>query len=354
MEPIDLLALNKTSNSYSTRNVFLGRPVTLPRCVKRWTIRGGPSLPRICAAAAEKFPTEMSRKYGFKHADERISERVPLEFSIDSETSHRYTHNFSIEAVIWSVDVYPDPHALAWSIYGCRQPKHIIAELANCIALRGSFRSISDSEWTPESLKGGDYQECIIAYDPRRSHVCGWLGEVAPVQELPTCGLIKDFDVLAQIVSKFVGGFMEEHLPDGTVHWGRLSGGGTGSWISCDAIRDPVQQWKYAGSKDGWSLNLNGVRYVHKENTHWHELVGDAFLCSDGTVLHSYYFSRKEWGEESNVPKEWKDGYYHNRIYPPGSLMIPEYVTASFEREMPAWFYKEDEARKAKMQKSVR
>ena len=355
MELLDLSALNRASRSYSGRNAFLGRQVTIPRCAKVWTIRRGPSYPKICAAPADKFPWDMSKKHGFKHADKRISERVPVVFSVDSETSSKYAYDFSVEVVLWSVDTYPDPHALSWSLFGCCPSEHTVAELSDCVALRGSFRNISDSdsEYIPESLKGADYKECIIVYNPQRSR--GWLGEVAEVQELPACGVIKDFDVLAQIVSKFVGGFIEGRGPDGTTHWGRLRGGNTGGWISCDAVRGKDQGWKYAPSNnDGWSLSLIGVRYVHKENMHWHELVGDAFLCSDGTVLHSYHFSQKEWGEESNVPKEWKEGYYHNRIYPPGSVMVPKHITDSFEREMPAWFYKDDEARKAKTQKSAR
>ena len=355
MEPIDLLALNKASNSYSVRNAFLGRQTLLPRCAKRWRIVGGPTHPRIWAAPADVLPWEMSKRHGFKHADQRISDRVPVEFSIDSETSRKYECGFSVEVVIWSVDTYPDPHSLEWSMFGCSPSKHTVDELSECLALRGAFRSISDSGHTPEGLKGADYKECIIVYNSKRSR--GWLGEIADAEELPTCGVIKDFYVLAEVISKFAGGFMETNTPDGLCHWGRLNGGSTGSWISCDALKVKSGKWRYAPSnKDGWSLNLIGVRYVNKENVHWYELLGDALLCSDGTVLHSYYFSRKEkeWGDSPSIPSDWKDGYYHNRLYPPESPTIPKRITDSFEHEMPAWFYKDDEARKAKREHSTR
>lgn len=359
MEPIDLLALNKTSQSHSARNLFTGRLMMLPRCAKWWKIVKGPSLPRICAAPANVLSWEMSKKHGFKHADKRISDRVPVEFTLDPGTSSkdRYASDFSIETVIWSVETYPDREALSWSVFGNRLSEHNADDLSASIALRGSFRAISDSDnvpyYIPESLKGADYKECIIVYNPWNSR--GWLGEVAEAQELPSCGLIKDFDILCRVVSKFSGGFIETHAPNGACCWGRLCGGYTSAWISCDATKEKNEEWKYAPSnRDGWSLNLIGVRYVNKENVHWHELVGDAFLCSDGTILHSYYFSRKEWGESPPIPDTWKEGYYSNRLYPLGSPMVPKYITDSFEREMPTWFFKADEARKAKMSKATR
>ncbi|OGZ06174.1 MAG: hypothetical protein A3C13_01560 [Candidatus Lloydbacteria bacterium RIFCSPHIGHO2_02_FULL_50_11] len=176
----------------------------------------------------------------------------------------------------------------------------------------------------------------------------------ASTEELPKCGVIKDLDVLYRVVNKFAGGFIETSIPNGVCRWGRLNGGNIGSWTSCDAVRGKNEEWKYAPSnKDGWSLNLIGVRHLSKDRVYWDELIGDAFLCSDGTVFHSYYFSRKEWSELQTTPDDWKDGYYHNRLYPPGSSMIPKHITDSFEREMPAWFYKNDEAFKAKTQKSA-
>lgn len=353
MEPVDLLALNKMSNSNGGRNAFMGRQTLLPRCTKKWRIVKGPTFPRICAAPADKLPWEMARRHGFEHADKRISDRIPVEFAIDAETSHKYAQNFSVEAVAWSVDTYPDLYALAWAIFGYCSSDHSAADdFAGHVALRGYFRAVSESEHTPEQLRGADYKECIIIYNP--SKLCGWLGEVTQVQELPTCGVVKDFSVLYWIADKFSGGFVETHAPDGVTRWGRLTGGGTGSWVLCDAAKFNDQNWKYRSRGDNAPLSMFGVRYVNKENAWRYELVGDAFLCSDGTVLHSYYFSRKEWGEDSNIPKEWKEGYYHNRLYPPDSLMIPKHITDSFEREMPAWFYKDDVERKAKTQKAVR
>lgn len=352
MEPIDLSALNKTSQSYSARNLFTGRQTTLPRCAKWWKIVKGPSFPRICAAPADVLSWEMSKKHGFKHADKRISDRVPVEFTVDAGTSSKYVREFSVEAVIWLVDTDPEREALSWSVFDHRLSEHNADDLSACIALRGSFRAISGSDnipEIPESLKGTDYKECIIIYNPRNSR--GWLGEIAEVQELLACGLIKDFDVLTRVVSKFAGGFLETQTPAGITLWGRLSGGNTGDWVSCDAIRVKNQKWEYAPSNgDGWSLKLIGVRHLSEDRVHWNELVGDAFLCSDGTILHSYYFSGKEWSDSPQIPDAWKDGYYNNRIYPPGSLMVPKHIIDSFEREMPAWFFKADEARKAKKQ----
>ena len=348
MEPLNLLVLNKAAyGTHRACNDFTGRQTLLPRCLKKWMIEGGPSLPRICAAPADILPWELSRRHGFKHEDNRISGRVPVEFTINPQTGGKYGSNFSVEVIIRSVDTDPDLFALAWSVFGyCSEP--LVGQLLECIALKGRFRDLSNNDNTPENLKGSDYRECIIAYNPRQS--CGWLGEVAEVQELPSSGVIKDIYVLYEVVRKFAGGFMETYAPDSVRHWGRLNGGNAGSWISCDAVRGKNEEWKYAPSnKDGWSLNLIGVRQLNEDRSYWDKLIGDAFLCSDGTVLHSYYFSQKGWGEKPPTPDGWKDGYYHNRFYPPGSPMIPKDIVASFEREMPAWFYKEDEARKARV-----
>lgn len=356
MEPIDLLSLNKTSQSYSARNLFTGRQIALPRCAKWWKIVNGPSHPKVCATPADILPWGISKRYGFRHDDPRISGRVPVEFKVDAGTSSKYARDFPIEAVIWSVDTYPDREALSWSVFGHCLSECNADDLSACIALRGSFRAISyqnEHNFIPESLKGSDYKECIIIYNPRDSRGC--LGEIAEAQELPACGVIKDLEVFYEVVNKFSGGFIETNAPDGICHWGRLRGGHVGAWISCDATRGKNQEWEYAPSnEDGWSLNLIGVRHCTKDRVHWDELIGDAFLCSDGTVLHSYYFSRKEWPEMSPIPDDWKDGYYYNRLYPPGSVMVPKEITDSFDREMPAWFYKEEEKRKAKMQKSAR
>lgn len=360
MEPIDLSVLNKRAHyrhDVPSRNEFTGRQLLLPRCLTPWKINEGPSFPRICEAPANRLPWELSRRHGFKHADGRISDRMPVEFSLNSGTLHKKAWNFPAEAVIWSVETYPDLHALAWSLFGyCDE--HLVRGLSDCVMLKGAFRAIeSHASNIPENLRSADYKECIVAYYPQGSRSTrGWLGEVATAQELPASGIIKDIGVFYEVLGQFVGGIIETNTPDGMRHYGHLLGGNTGKWISCDAIKSRDDKWEYyeLDQGDARSLNLIGVRHMNKENSYWDELMGDAFLCSDGTVLHSYHFSRKEFPEMPPIPDDWKDGYYYNRIYPPNSPVIPKHVVDSFEREMPAWFYKANEERKAKMQKSVR
>lgn len=340
MEPVDLIALEKTSRG--ERNAHLARTSVLPACSRNFSIENGPTLQAICLAPAHTVPDALAEALNLARDSKHhfIDDHIPLQFTLKSYATAgngRHGGSFAVGVYVKSIDFDPVLAQAHWSLFGPKPDLSNAGEWFSdgTILICGWYHSLGKNS----EVLG----ECVIAYNPRRG--TGYFGEVAELQKLPTNGLIKDIEVLWRVVrERYLSGFIESSAPDGVTRWCRVVGG-DGSHVECDAEKKADEAWKYNGRKEPIRLSLVGTALKKDGGC---ELIGDAFLCSDGTVLHTYYFSRAFHGVRFADSALWKDGYYSNRFYLPESPMVPKHITDSFAGEMPTWFYKEDEVRKAK------
>ena len=340
---MDLRTLNQESHR-KDHNAWIPRG-DLPRCSEVFDITAAPALSTLCHAPSNIVPSDMVSALNLidRLADMPWTERrVPVQMQLCWRKSRgHHLIKFSIMLYVRSIDLAPAYDPIAWALWchpaessGGHQP------LKNMLLVRGAFIAIidpHDSSNVPTQYRSGMH-ECLIAYDPREPD--GYLGVIDPIQEVPSFGVIKDITVLGVILNKhYVGGFAEVSAPNGEVHWGRIKLGTHSFVVETDASLRPKKKWLYAGKGDCFHMYLIGVTPDAKDVPM--ELLGDAALCSDGTILHSYYFDRDTEGRHPDDWEKWRSGYYFNRFYPPSSSRIPSEVISSFEAEMPAWFLKQ-------------
>jgi len=346
MEHQDTDSIWAAQNSHGPHNTFVARTNILPACSRKFSITKGPSLPAICAAPATVFPSQLSESMNL-HGESRsalIADHLPVQFTLQGERKRKFgDFTFAVALFVRSIDLAPDLEQLHWSLFGRAQQANQHSHFSRSILIRGWFQVIGDDENAPPDLRNAAHRECIIVYLPQQG--TGWLGEVAEAREVPTSGVVKDLETFLRIVrQRYAHGFVESCAPDGITRWCRVSGG-EGDSVTFDAKKKDGESWKYYEQKSYIRLRLVGVEYIKEVG---YELVGDAFLCSDGTMLHTYHYSKVVYGDKFQDSASWNDGYYSNRFYVSGSPMIPQYISDSFSSEMPAWFFEAEEARNVK------
>ncbi len=340
MEPVDLIALAKSSNG--ARNTHLARTSILPPCVQKFVIEKGPSLPAICAGPGNTVPHELAKTFALPGSDKpQIEDHIPLQFTLVSNKERRDgCWTFPVGVFVRSIDFEPDLAQAHQALYG--HPAGTNAHMyfpPDAIVIRGWFYSLQKTDEVPKDLRKQEVRECIIVYEPRRGEGC--LGEVTTVQELPVSGVIKNLDVFYRIMQKsYIGCFVESHSPDGVTRFGRISGSCYAD-LALDALRRCADEWEYRSLNDSILLCIFAAEF--KDGAL--EFDGDAFLCSDGTMLLTYYYSPVLL-EGRNPPSTWIEGYYSHRIYPRNSGRVPAHILRSFEAQMPAWFLKNEAATK--------
>ena len=344
---MDLNLLNQASRT-PNHNAWLAHG-GLPRCARVFDITAAPSLPTLCGAQSAVVPRELCEQLdlaAYRGAD-WIEQHVPVQMRLTwHKQGARRNSEFAVMLYVRSIDLEPELNPLHWALWGCRHND----SLRGLVLIRGAFQVIGhDPDAPPEMVRGDDtLLECLIAYHPRASIGSGSFGVVLPTDAsfATPSGIIKDLEVLGKVLAleEYQHGFMEVHAPNGEVRWGRIKGTSDRSWVEVDALL-LQQRWLYRSrERDNLFLNLIGTEWTGQGNC---ELLGDAVLCSDGTIVHNYYFDRVAYeashGSKSNLPNDWhswRSGYCFNRFYPKGSQRIPEEVTHSFEREAPDWFLK--------------
>lgn len=310
----------------------LATQVSLPQCSSWFTLRGGPTLTQIAMHFAVKVPYEVSCSAGlFKTNGENeqleVAEKLPLEF--------KTAESGPVGVIVSSIDLNPDSKAYLLAIKG-GNAKH-----STGIGLKG---------WLVHFERGKpinqlQLKKCLVFYRPEEHQGC--VGIIADDHPIPGTQVISGVESLAQIViSHFCGGFVEVYAPDRKSRWGRVSGFSSAigeAYVS--ALRNSLGEWKFNRvGYSGLGLMVFG-RTLYDLGGSTSKLPGDVILCSDGTILCSYYYSvsaelkrRKEEGFGGFLPDTDVDGHYFTRFYSPTSTLVPVEVIESFNREMPEWY----------------
>lgn len=331
---IDISGLNR--QSHSRENEALARSFCVPALKECVGITEGPTAKMIGDAPVQIVPDDIARILGLYggFGENRVDPahicatyRVPLQFTLDNESSP------AIGVFIEAIDYHPDKTLYPTLLD--QSEKHSPRE--HQVVIRGWFIRLHSRNAIEASLKKCKLMPCFIGYDLGKK--IGNFAEIADVQDLPKTQVIKDLSVFQRVINlNFINGFMESFAPDKRTRWGRVAAFNStcDDSIELSVMRLTSLEWKFPRTQSGLDINLIGVTCKKDRKV---ELLGDVILSSDGTLLHSYHFSREKRQNEfpslvgkAEIPTNWHDGYYFNRFYPHDSVMVPEEVRTSFER----------------------
>lgn len=340
MTSIDMRVFNQKSDL--PHNAVLARQMFAPAIGQTYQIKKGPSRSKTVQRLADDVEPELAKvlrmvKSGFHALNKEFAHRFPAVFTIEREENEI---NEIVAVYVESVDTDPDKSVYPEYFFRSRYSREGYREV---MLIRGWYVAIPRSwEETDAKLLDMEPKRCVLAYFPGSSDK-GRFAEVEEGTAIPETQVIKDFRVLSQIVNAyFRKGFVECLFPSGGTCWGRIEGmsGGHEDWVTISALKKFSDAWQFCpDSREPYLIFLKGSTTY--EGSYQKELIGDTVLCSDGTILHSYRFSRTEEvkvNRKGGVPEDWKDGYYFTRFYPPGSTLVPAEVIDSFNRDMPEWF----------------
>lgn len=333
--------------SSSAHNDALNRQVFVPALDSEYfQIRTGPSPKVIASAPTESIDSDLTSLCGLyvrwdpknREMSRLVLDRVPITFRLIDDTK--------LAVFVASVDFEParEPYPEDFFTDGTG---HGLSD--STMLIHGWYVSLPSRHTSKKRvlLAEAMLNRCVIAYSPSGEYgnmSKGYIARVADEQPLPRTQVIKDIDALQYLLdAHYKGGYMESVGPTGT-RWGRLHGG-LGmvgwQWVELSALRGVNGEWKFKFPRrdEVMSMSLVGISFS-RTSVERVELKGDTILCSDGTILHTYYFSRAEVIAEgaTRVPDDWRDGYYYNRFYPPNSPLVPKEVIESYNRDMPDWF----------------
>lgn len=343
MASINVSEFNRKSTS--DHNSALIRQVFLPAVGESYPLRSGPSAKTVALVRATDVDSDIAGlchlfdRWKFGHGtgpamSRSILDHIPVTFTLGDEKETK------VAVFVDKIDHEPDrgsyPEFFQDGI------SHDLGQ--DTMLISGWYAKIPRRyEQGRNPINRLSLKRCMVFYNPT-GHTKGYLAEVLDEQPLPATQVIKDIDALQYLLdAHYKGGYMESVGPTGT-RWGRLQGG-LGmvgwQWVELSALREVNGAWKFKFPRrdEVMSISLVGTSFS-RTSVKRVELKGDAILCSDGTILHTYYFSRAEVIVEGamRVPDDWHDGYYYNRFYPPKSPLIPAEVMESFNSQMPEYF----------------
>jgi hypothetical protein len=336
MTSIDVSVFNRKSSR--AHNSAVARQTLIPLCGERVSIVQGPTSRKIAQAPLDEVDGSLSKLCGLfekwtennRDLSEIVLNRIPVTFTLEP------SEYVTVAVFVAAIDFDPDRAAYPSRFFH----NYTHQELGkSTLLIRGWYTELPE-KYQPrkQTLSGLKLSRCLISYNPLRGRgngERGYLMEVLDEQPLPLTQVIKDAEALQYLVNEhFRNGWIESHGPNGRVCWGRISSFDT-DHVSLEALRKGEEEWRFGKGRDN-PLGIYLIGMTPYESGKSPELMGDAILCSDGTVLHTYHFSRKALNKK--VPADWQDGYYSNRFYPPGSKLVPKEVVESFNRDMPEWY----------------
>ncbi len=336
MTSIDVSVFNRKSNR--PHNAALSGQTFAPLCGGCIPIKQGPSPRKIVQAPLDDVSDEFAALYGLFEdwngnlvdgVSHLVLNHLPVRFVATVEEGE-----ITVAVFVASVDFDPK-RQLYPPVFFHGYLGQEFSE--STMLIRGWYVTVPERHRLnkEDELSKRPLTECFIVYDPDGGRSGkGYIFPMFDERPLPLTQVIKDAEALQRLVNEhFRGGWMEAHTPDGFVHWG-FSPYSEGDWISVKAIQENEEKWRFQEPDSAFQINLVGTTLPINGNPS--ELMGDAILCSDGTILHTYHFCFKTF--EKVPPAEWRNGHYFNRFYPLQSSLVPRKVVESFYRDMPAWF----------------
>lgn len=350
MTRIDISVYNNNHRSDGPHNEALRRQSFTPKTGKIFWIKGGPSALRISQAPLNEVGSDIAEMLclydNWNWHDEvsrQVIRHIPLEFTVCSVDGDEESLGVYVGAIDYEAnrDCY---HKDLWR-------DDVNADFGEeTMLIRGWYFHVPKPAQRRASVTSRELHPCLITYNPKgnRNRAKGYIASIVE-SEPPQTQLIKDLRVLDSILGDhFQKGFMESFAPDGQTRWGydprRITE--DDGWLELGALWDEKKNWRYYHRLDCTPrIQMVGVSPYRNDSSGVFpsEIRGDLIYCSDGTILHSYYFSQEVAHQElgyfkRKIPDTWKDGYYFNRFYPKNSPLVPKSVVDSFNKEMPDHF----------------
>lgn len=336
MRPIDVASI--TRGSFSPENSWLVRQVTVPTCDGDvFGICGGPDISTIFATrAVVDLPSAMRWWLHMKsiaHVDgstpNYVRGSLPIQFQIESgKTDRRGRFTFPVAVFIDKIDMSPDSQLMHWVFYGRGRTSQREEQYdRGTIVVRGCFAVCcpeheQEANGVPEELRDGKLHDCVIVYVPGcHGAMLGVIKKEKP--HLPQ--ILKDYYVLADVLrAGFQGGFFEMKWSIGSKVWGKLASSLDASWFMALAVIETDGDWRYSrGPEHNFRVPFENVVHIDKIG---YQFVGDAILCTDETILCTYW----------KCPRDSKKPVAcYVRFYPPDSSLVPDDIIASYNANMP-------------------